>query len=120
MNLQGCIGFYPINEKPEFYSSTKGFCSPVEQEAMELLKRKKRIYKFGSRTIFNHSLVSILILNLKENSVDTDIYIDALSAVIECIGARIEFIAYRNSLITVQEQIQKAVFKTKNGGIRVN
>jgi len=114
MNLQGCIAFYPLNAKPEFYSSKKGFCSPVEKEAMELLKRKPRIYKFGARTIFNHTLVSILILNLEENSVDTDIYIDALSSVIECIGARIEFIEYRDSMILVQDQIQQAVTKTKS------
>ncbi len=113
MNLHGCIAFYPFNGSAEFYSSKNSFCSPVEQGVMELLKVKPRLYRFGSRTIFNHSLVSILILNLEEGSIDTDIYIDALASVIECIGARMAFITYKNSLETVQDQIQAAVSKTK-------
>lgn len=113
MNLQGCIAFYPLNEAAEYYSSKNGFCSPVEKGVMELLKVKPRLYRFGTRTIFNHPLVSILILNLEEDSIDTDIYIDALASVIECIGARMEFITYKNSLVNVQEKIQQAVSKTK-------
>ena len=113
MNLNGCIAFYPLNEKPEFFSSKNGFCSPVEKGVMELLKIKPRLYRFGTRTIFNHPSVSILILNLEDGTVDTDIYIDALASVIECIGARMAFIAYKNSLVNVQEQIQQAVSKTK-------
>lgn len=113
MNLDGCIAFYPTNVPPIYYSSKNGYCSPVQKGVMELLKVKPRLYRFGSRTIFNHSLVSILILKLEEGTVDTDIYIDALASVIECIGARMEFITYKNSLIDVQEQIQKAVCSTK-------
>ena len=71
------------------------------------------VYRFGHRTIFNHTYVSILILNLEDGTIDTDIYIDALASVIECIGARMEFIAYKNSLVDVQVQIQKAVTTTK-------
>jgi len=113
MNLQGCIAFYPLNEDPLFFSSKNGFCSPVEIDVMKLLQIKPRLYRFGSRTIFNHSLCSILILNLEEGAIDTDIYIDAFASVIECIGARIAFITYKNSLVTVQSSIQKAVFSTK-------
>jgi DNA-binding response OmpR family regulator len=113
MGLHGCLAFYPLNETPAFYHSQKGTCSPVEIEVMELLKVKSRLFRFGSRTIFNHSLASILILNLEDGTVDTDIYIDALASVIECIGARMEFIAYKNSLINVQVQIQQAVSTTK-------
>jgi len=113
MNLEGCIAFYPLAEIPLFFSSKNGFCSPVETEVMELLKVKPRLFRFGTRTIFNHPLVSILILNLAENSIDTDIYIDALASVIECVGARIEFITYKNSLVEVQEQLQSAVVTTK-------
>jgi DNA-binding NarL/FixJ family response regulator len=113
MNLEGCIAFYPLSAPPLFYSSKKGLCSPVETEVMELLKVKSRLYRFGSRTIFNHPLVSILILNLEDGTIDTDIFIDALASVIECVGARIEFITYKNSLIEVQEQIQNAVVSTK-------
>lgn len=114
MNLQGCIAFYPINEESIYYSSKNGFCSPVEIDVIKLLKIKPRLYRFGARTIFNHSLCSILILNLEEGAIDTDIYIDALASVIECIGARIAFITYKNSLVTVQSKIQQAVFSTKN------
>ena len=113
MDLHGCIAFYPINDKPIFYSAQKGVCSPVEIEVMELLKFKPRLYRFGSRTIFNHTLVSLFILNLEDGTVDTDIYIDALASVIECIGARIAFITYKNSLVSVQEQIKQAVSTTK-------
>ncbi len=113
MNLNGCIAFYPLNEKPEFFSSKNGFCSPVEKGVMELLKIKPRLYRFGTRTIFNHPSVSILILNLEDGTVDTDIYIDALASVIECIGARMAFITYKNSLVSVQEQIKQAVSTTK-------
>ncbi|NQZ22742.1 MAG: response regulator [Colwellia sp.] len=113
MNLQGCIAFYPLNEKPIFYSSKNGFCSPVEIDVMKLLKIKPRLYRFSSRTIFNHSLCSILILNLEEGAIDTDIYIDALASVIECIGARIAFITYKNSLVKVQNKIEQAVKTTK-------
>ena len=113
MNLNGCIAFYPINEKPSFYSAQKGVCSPVEIAVMELLKVKPRLYRFGSRTIFNHTLVSLFILNLEDGTVDTDIYIDALASVIECIGARMAFITYKNSLVCVQEQIKQAVSTTK-------
>ena len=113
MNLEGCIAFYPLSAPPIFFSSKNGFCSPVETEVMELLKVKPRLFRFGTRTIFNHPLVSILILNLAEQSVDTDIFIDALASVIECVGARIEFITYKNSLIEVQEQIKNAVETTK-------
>ncbi|MBL4940276.1 MAG: response regulator [Colwellia sp.] len=113
MGLHGCIAFYPLNEPALFFSAQKGLCSPVEIEVMELLKAKPRLYQFGSRTIFNHSLVSIFILNLVQGTVDTDIYIDALASVIECVGARMEFIAYKNSLINVQEQITQAVVSTK-------
>lgn len=113
MGLHGCIAFYPLNEKASFFSAQKGYCSPVEIEVMELLKVKSRLYRFGSRTIFNHTYVSILILNLEDGTIDTDIYIDALASVIECIGARMEFIAYKNSLVNVQVQIQQAVTTTK-------
>lgn len=113
MNLEGCIAFYPIADTPLFFSSKNGFCSPVETKVMKLLKIKPRLFRFGSRTIFNHSLVSVLILNLAEKNIDTDIYIDALASVIECVGARIEFITYKNSLIKVQEQIQNAVETTQ-------
>lgn len=111
--LHGCIAFYPLNEKPKFFSAQKGLCSPVEIEVMELLKVKPRLYRFGSRTIFNHALVSLFILNLEDGSVDTDIYVDALASVIECIGARMAFITYKNSLVNVQEQIKQAVHTTK-------
>lgn len=113
MNLQGCIAFYPINEEPLYFSSKNGYCSPVEIDVMKLLKIKPRLYRFGARTIFNHSLCSILVLNLEEGAIDTDIYIDALASVIECIGARIAFITYKNSLVGVQSQIQQAVSSTK-------
>jgi DNA-binding response OmpR family regulator len=113
MNLQGCLAFYPLNSEPVFFSSEKGFCSPVEKDVMKLLKIKPRLHRFGTRTIFNHSLASILILHLEEGAIDTDIYIDALASVIECIGARVEFIAYQESLLNVQSEIQKAVFTTK-------
>jgi len=113
MGLQGCIAFYPLNEAPCFYSSKNGVCSPVEIDVMKLLKVKPRLYRFGPRTIFNHDLVSILILNLEDGTIDTDIYIDALASVIECIGARMAFISYQNSLITVQDKIQQAVIQTK-------
>ncbi|MEW6981252.1 response regulator [Colwelliaceae bacterium 6471] len=113
MSLHGCIAFYPLNESPSFFSSKQGFCSPVEIGVMELLKIKPRLYRFGTRTIFNHPLVSILILNLEDGTTDTDIYIDALASVIECIGARMEFITYKNSLVDVQGQIQMAVQRTK-------
>jgi DNA-binding response OmpR family regulator len=113
MNLHGCIGFYPINEATSFYSSKNGVCSPVEIDVMKLLKIKPRLYRFGSRTIFNHDLVSILILNLEDGTIDTDIYIDALASVIECVGARIAFITYQNSLVGVQEKIQQAITQTK-------
>jgi len=113
MNLQGCIAFYPLNEDPLFFSSKNGFCSPVEIDVMKLLKIKPRLYRFSSRTIFNHSLCSILILNLEEGAIDTDIYIDALASVIECLGARIAFITYKNSLVKVQSKIEQAVTTTK-------
>jgi response regulator of citrate/malate metabolism len=113
MDLHGCIAFYPISERPLFYNAQKGVCSPVEIEVMELLKVKSRLYRFGSRTIFNHTLVSLLIFNLEEGTLDTDVYIDSLASVIECIGARIAFITYKKSLISVQEQMKQAVSKTK-------
>jgi len=113
MDLHGCIAFYPINEKPSFFSAQTGVCSPVEIEVMELLKVKPRLYRFGPRTIFNHALVSLFLLNLEEGTIDTDIYIDALASVIECIGARLAFITYKNSLVSVQEQIKQAVSTTK-------
>jgi ActR/RegA family two-component response regulator len=113
MKLQGCISFYPISEEALYFSSKNGFCSPVEIDVMKLLRIKPRLYRFGSRTIFNHSLCSILILNLEDGAIDTDIYIDALASVIECIGARIAFITYKNSLVGVQSKIQQAVSSTK-------
>lgn len=113
MGLHGCIAFYPLNDSALYFSSKNGFCSPVEKGVMELLKVKPRLYRFGTRTIFNHPLVSILILNLEEGTIDTDIYIDALASVIECIGARMAFITYKSSLVGVQEKIQKAVHTTK-------
>ncbi|MCH2058457.1 MAG: response regulator [Thalassotalea sp.] len=113
MNLHGCVAFYPLSGQPLFFSSKNGVCSPVEVEVMEVLKRKPRLYRFGNRTIFNHPLASILILHLEEGAIDTDIYIDALASVIQCVGARIAFITYKNSLVEVQEQIQQAVVTTK-------
>ncbi len=113
MNLNGCIAFYPINQKASFYSAQKGICSPVEIEVMELLKIKPHLYRFGSRTIFNHDLVSLFILNLEEGSGDTDMYIDALSSVIQCIGARMAFITYNDSFISMQAKIQQALLTTK-------
>lgn len=113
MELQACIAFYPIDEMPIFYSSVNGFCSPVEIGVMKLLHEKPRLFRFGARTIFNHSLISILVLNLDESNEDSDIYIDALASVIECLGARMEFILYKNSLASVQDQISQAVIATK-------
>lgn len=113
MELKACIAFYPVEEKPSFYSSVNGYCSPVEIDVMKLLHEKPRLFRFGSRVIFNHALISILVLNLEESHADTDIYIDALASVIECLGARMEFLLYKSSLISVQEQISQAVHTTK-------
>lgn len=113
MKLQGCLAFYPLKNAPDFFNSEKGFCSPVEISVMTLLKDKPRLYRFGNRAIFNHPLASILILHLDEDSIDTDIYIDALASVIECVGSRMTFIAYQESLLSVQSEIQKAIFTTK-------
>ncbi|WP_440877308.1 response regulator [Thalassotalea sp. PLHSN55] len=114
MGLKGCLGFYPINEEPSFVSSENGCCSPVEIGVMKLLREKSRLYRFGARTIFNHQLVSLLILNLEDGTTDTDIFIDALAAIIESIGARVGFISYQKSLLDVQKNIESAVVKTKN------
>ena len=114
MGLKGCIGFYPLDQQPIFYSSTNGFCSPVEINVQTLLHEKPRLFRFGSRTIFNHPLISLLILNLEEGAIETDIFIDALASVIECLGARMEFLTYKDSLMKVQEQIGQAVTATKN------
>ncbi|MGJ8693261.1 MAG: response regulator [Thalassotalea sp.] len=114
MGLKGCIAFYPLEQEPIFYSSTNGYCSPVEINVQTLLHEKPRLFRFGSRTIFNHPLISLLVLNLEEGAIDTDIYIDALASVIECLGARMEFLIYKNSLVNVQEQISQAVIATKN------
>jgi ActR/RegA family two-component response regulator len=113
MNLYGCLAFYPLNQTPVYFNAQKGVCSPVELQVFELLKSKPRLYRFGSRTIFNHPLVSILVFNLKDGEVDTDIFIDALAALIECIGARMAFITYNQSLVTVQQQIKQAVVSTQ-------
>ena len=113
MNLEGCIAFYPLNQEPIFYSSLKGSCSPVEIDVMKLLKDKPRLYRFGTRTIFNHPLASILVLHMDHGAIDTDIFIDALASVIEAIGSRMTFIEYRHSLVNVQGQIQQAVESTK-------
>ncbi|WP_448568478.1 response regulator [Thalassotalea ganghwensis] len=113
MNLEGCIAFYPLNQEPIFYSSLKGSCSPVEIDVMKLLKDKPRLYRFGTRTIFNHPLASILVLHMDEGSIDTDIFIDALASVIESIGSRMTFIEYKHSLVNIQGQIQQAVENTK-------
>jgi len=113
MGLKGFVGFYPLKRMPVFFHSEKGICSPVEIGVIKLLKDKPRIHRFGTRTIFNHSLASILILHMEEGAVDTDIFIDALASVIECVGARMAFIAYQESLLEVQSEIKKAVYTTK-------
>lgn len=113
MGLQGCIAFYPLNVDPIFYSAQKGICSPVEIDVIKLLRVKPKLYRFGTRTIFNDTFVSLLILNLEEGTIDTDIFIDALASVIDCLGARMAFITYKNSLVDVQEQIKKAVSSTR-------
>ena len=113
MKLQGCVAFYPLKNEPAFFHSEKGFCSPVEISVMKLLKDKPRLHRFGNRAIFNHPLASILILHLDDDSIDTDIYIDALASVIECVGSRMTFIAYQESLLKVQTEIKKAVVTTK-------
>ena len=113
INLHGCIGFYPLNNPILYYSSSHGYCAPVEIEVIELLKTKPRVYHFGSRTIFNHPLISILVLNLDQSSVDSDIYIDALSSVIDCIGARMKIISYQDSLIDVHQDLEKYLVFTK-------
>lgn len=114
MGLKGCIAFYPMDKEPIFYHSVNGYCSPVEVNVLTLLHEKPRLYRFGSRTIFNHPLISLLILNLEEGAIETDIFIDALASVIECLGARMEFLIYKESLVGVQEQIGQAVSATKN------
>jgi response regulator of citrate/malate metabolism len=113
INLHGCIGFYPINNPCLYYSSSHGYCAPVEIEVMKLLKTKPRVYHFGSRTMFNHPLISILVLNLDQGSVDSDIYIDALTSVIDCIGARMHFINYKDAMVDVQQEIEKSLVFTK-------
>ncbi|QOL24780.1 response regulator [Thalassotalea sp. LPB0316] len=113
LDLHGCVAFYPVQSDPQYFHSLKGTCSPVEIEVLEILKTKPRLFRFGCRTIFNHHLVSLLILNLHDDDPDTDIYIDALASLIECIGARVAFLAYKDSLAQVQSQISSAVNTTK-------
>ena len=113
IGLQGCLAFYPLNSNPLFFNTESGSCSPVEIGVIKLLKDKSRFYRSGARTIFNHPLASILIFNLEEGTLETDIYIDALASVVECIGARVEFIAYQEPLLNAQSEIQKAVITTK-------
>ena len=113
LGLQGCLGFYPLKGEEQYFHSVKGSCSPVEIEVLEILKSKPRLFRFGCRIIFNHHLVSMLILNLHEDDPDTDIYVDALASLIECIGARVAFLAYKDSLEQVQTQISAAVMTTK-------
>jgi len=113
MKLHGCLAFYPLHGEPLFFHSEKMICSPVEIGALKLLKDKPRVHRFGNRALFNHNLASILIFHLEEGAVDTDIYIDALASVIECVGARMTFLAYQESLVKVQAEIQQAVSTTK-------
>ncbi len=113
LDLHGCIAFYPVQDEKHYYHSENGTCSPVEIEVIDILKCKPRLFRFGCRVIFNHHLVSLLILNMYEDDPDTDIYIDALASLIECIGARIAFLTYKTSLHQVQEQISIAVGTTK-------
>lgn len=113
MDLHGSIAFYPMDSEPIYYNAQTGCCSSAEISVIGLLRTKPRLYRFGTRNIFNHPFVSILVLNLEEGSVDTDIYVDALASVIECAGARIAFIMYKNSLSNMQVQISNVVVKTK-------
>ena len=57
--------------------------------------------------------LSILILNLEEGALETEVYIDALASVISCVGSRIEFINYKQSLVNIQQHIQQAITTTK-------
>jgi len=113
LDLVGCVAFFPVDHSNHFYHSVKGTCSPVEVEVIELLRAKPRLYRFGNRIIFNHHLVSLLVFKMEEDDPDTDIYVDALASLIECIGARVAFLAYKHSLLEVQNQIAKAVESTK-------
>lgn len=113
MDLHGSIAFYPMDHEPIYYNAQTGCCSSAETSVIGLLRTKPRLFSFGTRTIFNHPLVSILVLNLEEGSVDTDIYVDALASVIECAGARVAFIMYKQSLTNMQVQISNVVVKTK-------
>jgi DNA-binding response OmpR family regulator len=113
MKLSGCVAFYPIGESPLFFSSKNGLCSPVELEVMELLKHKPKSFTFGNRTIVNHPLASILLLNLELDCVESDIYLDAFTSVIECIGTRMAFITYQHSINQVQHQLAQAMANTK-------
>jgi CheY-like chemotaxis protein len=112
-NLKGCIAFYPIGETATFYHSNKGYCSPVEIEVMEIFKQRERVFSFSNRIIFNHPLASILLLNLSANTVETDIYLEAFSSIIDVVGARVEFITYKSSLLSIQNQLEQVFEKTR-------
>ncbi len=112
INIDGCISFYPVDSSVLYYSSTCGYCAPIEIKVIKLLRAKAKVYHFGSRTIFNHPLLSILVLNLEYHSFN-NVYVDTLSCIIDCIGARIKFISYLSSMITIQQEIKKQVILIK-------
>lgn len=114
LKLRGCIAFYPVNQPQEYYNSESLVCSPIEETVFEILRSKTKPYRFGNRYIFNSSLVSILIFNLEQFSDHTDVYTGTLAFIVTYIGERMKFIAYRNSLSKVQEQIQQFYGKTRH------
>lgn len=51
----------------EFGSTSGGFCSPIECNTLELLRKTKRIYEFNGRYQFNEKNISLLIKNMPDD-----------------------------------------------------
>jgi len=51
----------------EFVSTSGGFCTPIERNTLELLRKTKRIYEFNGRYQFNEKNISLLIKNMPDD-----------------------------------------------------
>lgn len=87
---------------------------PLETSAIELLRKKGRIFTHGNKIIFNGEYATLLIRNLPDDDDKVGRLRDHLAVLLDGIDARLASLKIENELIDKQKHLSKTIEITQN------
>ncbi len=107
------IIYFKVNNN-DFYYSSSGVVKPLEQNAIENLRERGRIYSFSKRTVFNYGVVSVLITDMPiDNEIKYGELKDNIAIIVEGAEARVNSLVVQLNREHKQQENIKIIKATK-------